>query len=53
MTLLIIVLAIAETAWALFCAETSVNLVVFYLVLLATSAVFFIPGIAEKGSMTP
>jgi hypothetical protein len=53
MILLILVLAIAETAWALFCAETSVNLVVFYLVLLAASVVFFIPGIAGNGSMTP
>jgi len=45
--LVILALTVAETAWALFCAETSVNLILFYVVLLAASVVFFIPGIAE------
>ncbi len=48
MILVALALAVAETAWALFCAETSVNLILFYVVLLAASVVFFIPGIAEK-----
>jgi hypothetical protein len=45
--LVILVMVVAETAWGLFCAETSVNLVPFYLVLAALSVVFFIPGITE------
>ena len=44
----IIALAFVETAWALFCAETGVNLLVFYAVLVAVSAVFWIPDRAEK-----
>jgi len=39
----ILIMAVAETAWALFSAETGVNLVVFYAVLVAVSAVFWIP----------
>ncbi len=45
----ILVMAVAETAWALFCAETGVNLFLFYGVLVAVSAVFWIPDRAEKG----
>jgi hypothetical protein len=48
MILVILIVAIAETAWALFCAATSVNLLVFYAVLVAASAIFWVPGIAEK-----
>ena len=48
----ILVFAIAETAWALFSAETNVNLVLFYVVLLAASVVFFVPGLTEKTSAT-
>jgi len=48
MILLVIFLAIAETAWALFCAATGVNIFVFYGVLVAASAVFWIPGLTEK-----
>ncbi len=44
----ILVMAVAETAWALFCAETGVNLFVFYAVLVAVSAVFWLPGPAQK-----
>ena len=44
----ILIMVVAETAWALFCAETGVNLFVFYAVLVAVSAVFWIPGRAEK-----
>jgi hypothetical protein len=51
--LTILVLAVAETAWALFAAETSVNLLVFYAVLVAASAVFFVPGVAESGGRPP
>ena len=47
MILLILAVAIAETAWALFCAVTGVNLAVFYVVLVVASAVFWIPGLAE------
>jgi hypothetical protein len=48
MILAILVVAMAETAWSLFCAATDVNLIVFYGVLVAASAVFWIPGLAEK-----
>jgi len=48
MILVILALAVAETAWALFCAEMGVNLLVFYAVLVAVSAVFWIPDRAEK-----
>ncbi|HVB95077.1 MAG TPA: hypothetical protein VND41_00560 [Nitrososphaerales archaeon] len=47
MVLVILVVAIAETGWALFCAEAGVNLALFYAVLVAASAVFWIPGLAE------
>jgi len=46
--LVILMAAVAETAWALFCAETGVNLFVFYAVLVAVSAVFWVPDRAEK-----
>jgi hypothetical protein len=48
MILVILAVAIAETAWALFCAATGVNLLVFYAVLVAASAVFWVPGLTEK-----
>ncbi len=44
----ILVLAVAETGWAYYCAEAGVNLLLFYVVLVAASAVFWIPGVAEK-----
>jgi hypothetical protein len=44
----ILAAAIAETAWALFCAATGVNLLVFYVVLVVVSAVFWVPGVAGK-----
>jgi hypothetical protein len=44
----ILIMVVAETAWALFCAETGVNLFVFYAVLVAVSAVFWLPAPAEK-----
>jgi hypothetical protein len=47
---LILVLAIVETAWSLFSAVTSLNLALFYVGLVAASAVFFIPGVAQKRS---
>jgi hypothetical protein len=47
MILVAVVMAVAETAWALYCGEADVNLAVFYAVLVLASAVFFIPGIAE------
>lgn len=45
---LVIALAIAETAWALLCAEADVNIFLFYGVLVAASALFWVPGLAEK-----
>jgi hypothetical protein len=48
MILAILAVATAETVWALFCAVTSVNLLVFYAVLVAASAVFWIPGLTGK-----
>jgi len=53
MYLVILVLAIVETAWALLCAVSSLNLVLFYAGLVATSVVFFIPAIAEKAGSAP
>ena len=50
---LILVLVVAETAWALFCAETGVNLFLFYVVLVAASTVFWIPGLSESRSGPP
>jgi hypothetical protein len=44
----ILAVAIAETAWALFCAATNVNLFVFYAVLVVASGIFWVPGVAEK-----
>jgi hypothetical protein len=46
--LVIAALAVAETAWALLCAETGANLLLFYGVLVAASAVLWIPGLTEK-----
>ena len=46
--LLILVVAVAETAWALFSAETNVNLFLFYAGLVAASALFFVPKITDK-----
>lgn len=40
--------ALAEVAWALFCAETSANLGLFYVGLVAASVVFFVPGLAGR-----
>jgi hypothetical protein len=48
MLLVILVLAVAETTWALVCAYTGLPLVLFYGVLVAASAVFFVPGLADK-----
>ncbi len=45
--LVAVVMALAETAWALYAGEAGVNLAVFYAVLILASAVFFIPGVAE------
>jgi hypothetical protein len=50
----ILVMVVAETAWALYCAETSFNLLGFYVVLVAASAVFWIPGLpGRRGSAAP
>jgi len=48
MILVIVITVIAETAWALFCAETGVNLIIFYAVLVAISALFWLPDQARK-----
>ena len=48
MILLVMFLAVAETAWALFCAATGVNIFLFYAVLVAASALFWVPGLTEK-----
>jgi hypothetical protein len=53
MILVIVVMVAAETAWTLFCAETDANLLLYYAVLVAASAVFFIPGLAEKRGSAP
>lgn len=43
----ILVVTLAESAWALFCAETNADLGLFYVGLVAASVVFFVPGLAE------
>jgi membrane protein implicated in regulation of membrane protease activity len=48
MILVILAVAIAETAWALFSAATGVNLFLFYAVLVVASAVFWFPGLTKK-----
>jgi len=47
MLLVILILVVAETAWALLCAYTGINILVFYAVLVIASAVFWIPGLTE------
>jgi hypothetical protein len=47
MILVIVGMAAAETAWALYAAVASVNLLLFYAVLIAASVVFFVPGVAQ------
>jgi hypothetical protein len=44
---IIVVVAVVELVWALYAAETSANLLLFYAVLVALSAVFFVPGLIE------
>lgn len=44
----IIILTIAETGWALFSAETSVNLFLYFAGLVAASVVFWVPGIVQE-----
>lgn len=51
--LVAVVMAVAETAWALFCAVAQVNLALFYAVLVAASTVFWIPGLAEPRQRPP
>jgi hypothetical protein len=48
MILVIVIMVVAETAWALFSAKTGMNLFVFYAVLVAVSAVFWLPDPAKK-----
>jgi len=45
----IVVMAILETAWALFAAATGVNILLFYAVLVAASTIFWVPGLAPEG----
>jgi hypothetical protein len=50
----ILVMVVAETAWALYCAETSFNLLGFYVVLVVASAAFWVPGLSgSRGSSSP
>ena len=53
MILVILVMTGAETAWALAAAETGVTILLFYAVLVAASAVFFVPGLAEGRGSAP
>ena len=45
--LVIFAVAVAETAWALLCAYTGINIFVFYAVLVIASGVFWVPGLTE------
>jgi hypothetical protein len=49
----IVVMAVAETAWALYAATSSFDLLLFYGVLVAASAVFFVPGIQVMAGSRP
>lgn len=49
----ILVMVVAETAWALYCAETSFNLLGFYVVLVVASVVFWVPGLTDKRGSAP
>ncbi len=53
--LVVLVMAVAETAWALYAAETeaSIDLLLFYAVLAAASAVFFVPGLTVTRAVAP
>jgi hypothetical protein len=51
--LVILLMVVAETAWALYCAVTGVNLLLFYAVLVVSSAVFWAPGLEGKGMGSP
>src|SRR6267143_3022879 len=53
MPVVILVLAVAETAWALLCAYTGINILVFYAVLVVASAVFYVPGLTESRGAAP
>jgi hypothetical protein len=53
MTLVAVAVAVAETAWALYCAESNANIFVFYAVLVVASAAFWVPGLAEKRNNGP
>ena len=50
---MILVMVVAETAWALYCAEASFNLFGFYIVLVVASVVFWVPGLTEKRGGAP
>jgi hypothetical protein len=49
----ILAMVVAETAWALYCAETSFNLLGFYVVLVLASVVFWIPGLTGRRDASP
>jgi hypothetical protein len=53
MLLVVVVLAVAETAWALISAYVGINIFVFYAVLVIASAVFWVPGLTESRGATP
>jgi hypothetical protein len=53
MLIVILVLAVGETSWALLCAYVGVNILIFYAVLVIASAVFWLPGLTEKRGATP
>jgi hypothetical protein len=52
MLFLILALAVGETSWALLCAYLGVDILVFYAVLVAVSALFWIPGLTETRAAT-
>jgi hypothetical protein len=48
MLVVVLVLAVGETSWALLCAYVGVNILIFYAALVIASAVFWVPGLTEK-----
>lgn len=45
----VLLVAISEVAWALYCAvNDEVSIALFYGVLVAASALFFVPGLLEQ-----
>ncbi len=52
MYVVILVMIVVESAWALLCAVTDTNLFLYFAGLVVASVMFFIPGVAEGKRQT-